>query len=186
MVLRLLLQLHDSAGRWRGCPEIGTFRRMRYFVSLALLLAVLWLGLSGVYKPLLLILGAASVALVVWLTERMEVLGAEHDPGTLSWRLGAYWIWLIWQVVLANIAVARAVLDPRRIRPRMISAPANQRTRVGQVTYGNSITLTPGTVTTRLDSDSRQLEIHALIPEAVADIEGGEMGRRVQWLEGKP
>ena len=105
---------------------------MRYFISLALLLALLWLGLSGVYKPLLLILGAASVALVVWLTERMEVLGAEHDPGTLSWRLGAYWIWLIWQVVLANIAVARAVLDPRRIRPRMISAPANQRTRVAR------------------------------------------------------
>ena len=157
---------------------------MRYFISLTLLLGILWLGLSGVYKPLLFVLGAASIALVVWLTERMEVLGAEHDPATLSWRLPVYWIWLMGQVILANLAVARAVLDPRRIRPRLITIPAAQRTRVAQVTYGNSITLTPGTVTTRLDSAASQLEIHALLPEAVADLEAGEMGRRVSWLEG--
>ena len=126
---------------------------MRYFVSLAVVLTILWLGLSGVYKPLLFALGAASIVLVVWLTERMEVLGAEHDPATLSWRLPIYWGWLVWQVVKSNIAVARAVLDPRRVQPTLIELPADQRTRVGRVTYGNSITLTPGTVTTRLETD---------------------------------
>ena len=158
---------------------------MRYFISLTVMLVILWLGLSGVYKPLLFILGAGSVGLVVWLTERMEVLGAEHDPGTLSWRLPVYWGWLLWQVVIANLMVARAVLQPGRIRPGMFEVQATQRTRVGRVTYGNSITLTPGTVTTRLRSDDDRLEVHALLPEAAEDLRGGAMARRVCWLEGQ-
>ncbi|MEX0385557.1 Na+/H+ antiporter subunit E [Spiribacter onubensis] len=157
---------------------------MRYFVSLTVVLAVLWLGLSGVYKPLLFGLGAASIVLVVWLTERMEVLGAEHDPATLSWRLPVYWVWLMWQVIKSNIAVARAVLDPRRIEPMLVELPADQRTRVGRVTYGNSITLTPGTVTTRFETDGDGIQIHALLPEAAEDLRRGEMARRVRWLEG--
>lgn len=157
---------------------------MRYYVSLAAVLALLWLGLSGVYKPLLFGLGAASIALVVWITERMEVLGAEHDPATLSWRLVVYWIWLGGQVILSNVAVARAVLDPGRIRPTLIDVPVRQHSRVGRVTYANSITLTPGTVTTWLASDGDRAQVHALLPEAIEDLRSGAMAARVEWLEG--
>ena len=157
---------------------------MRYYVSLTVLLTILWLGLSGVYKPLLFALGAASIMLVVWLTERMEVLGAEHDPATLSWRLPGYWAWLVWEVIKANLAVARAVLDPRRVRPMLVELPAKQHSLVGRVTYGNSITLTPGTVTTRLESDSDRIQVHALLPAAAEDLRGGKMASRVRWLEG--
>ena len=158
---------------------------MRYYFTLAMVLAILWLGLSGVYKPLLFALGAVSIGLVVWLAERMEVLGAEHDPAQLSWRLVVYWGWLAWQVVVSNIAVAQAVLDPRRIRPTLIDVPVRQRTRVGRVTYGNSMTLTPGTVTTWLPSNGDQARVHALLPSAVEDLRSGEMGRRILWLEGE-
>jgi len=158
---------------------------MRYYLSLAVVLSLLWLGLSGVYKPLLFALGLASVALVVWLTERMEVLGAEHDPATLSWRLLVYWTWLVGQVVVSNIAVARAVLDPRRIEPSVIDVPVRQHSNVGRVTYANSITLTPGTVTTWLASDGDRAQVHALLADAVAGLETDAMGERVQWLEGK-
>jgi multicomponent Na+:H+ antiporter subunit E len=158
---------------------------MRYLISLALMLAILWLSISGVYKPLLFALGALSVALVVWLTERMEVLGAEHDPGTLSWRLPVYWCWLVGQVILANIVVARAVFNPETIRPTIFNAAIPQRTPVGRVTYGNSITLTPGTVTTRLRHAESTLEVHALLPATAADIREGGMSRKVDWLEGR-
>ncbi len=158
---------------------------MRYFISLSITLAVLWLGLSGVYKPLLFALGAASIALVVWLTERMEVLGAEHDPGLWSWRLPVYWAWLVWQVVLANLAVTKVILSGQPVSPSLFRIPAHQRTAVGRVTYGNSITLTPGTVTTCLRTSESELEVHALIPEAANDLKSGEMARKVNWLEGR-
>lgn len=158
--------------------------RMRYFFALATVLALLWLGMSGVYKPVVLLLGVASVALVVWLTERMEVLGAEHDPGTLSWRLPIYWGWLVWQIILANVMVARAVINPKLMKPSMMRVPADTRSRVGLVTFGNSITLTPGTVTTELSDGSGDIEVHALLEEAAKDLGEGEMLKKVQWLEG--
>lgn len=157
---------------------------MRYFISLTAILALLWLGLSGVYKPLILLLGALSVGLVVWLTERMEVLGAEHDPASFAWRLPRYWVWLIKEVIVANWAVARAVLNPNRVQPIQLRVPITQHTPVGRVTYANSITLTPGTVTTRLKPGAAYLEVHALMPSTAEDLQSGEMAARVNRLEG--
>ena len=39
--------------------------------------------------------------------------------------------------------------------------------------YANSITLTPGTVTTQLDEDI--LEVHALTAEMAEDVKSGQM-----------
>lgn len=157
---------------------------MRYLITLSLLLALLWLGISGVYKPVVLLLGVASVALVVWLAERMEVLGAEHDPGLFSWRLLGYWAWLVWQIILANVEVARSVLQPQRIRPQIVRVPVPLNTRVAKVTYGNSVTLTPGTVTLSLAED--EMFVHALLDASAEDLRSGAMAERIAWLEGHP
>jgi multicomponent Na+:H+ antiporter subunit E len=155
---------------------------MRYIISLLLVLAALWLAISGVYKPPILILGAASVALVTWLSLRMHVVGAEHNPVLFSWRLPLYWIWLVWQIVLANLHVARRVLNPDGLRPAVIRVPATQRTPVGRVTYANSVTLTPGTVSLELTPDT--LTVHALDAHSADGLREGAMARRINWLEG--
>lgn len=154
---------------------------MRYFLSLAVVLAALWLGVSGVYKVHILSLGVASVLLVVWLSARMEVVGTEHNPALYSWRLPVYWGWLVWQIVTANIHVARLVFQPRRISPRVIRTPVPHKTPVAKVTYANSITLTPGTVTLRLEDDF--VEVHALDERSASGVEDGSMAAKVTWLE---
>lgn len=154
---------------------------MRYLLSLAIILCALWLGISGVYKPVILALGAASVLLVVWLSARMEVVGSEHNPVVYSWRLPVYWAWLVWQIVTANIHVAGLVLQPSRIKPRIIRAPVPQKASVAKVTYANSITLTPGTVTLQLEDDF--VEVHAIDDHSAAGVEDGSMSARVCWLE---
>lgn len=155
---------------------------MRYTVSLTLILVALWLAVSGVYKPPLLLLGAASVALVVWLSRRMQVIGAEHNPLLFSWRLPVYWIWLLWQIILANIHVAQRVLAPDGVRPTVIRVPVPHDTAVGRATYANSVTLTPGTVTLLLSPDS--LTVHALDAHSADGLSDGKMARRIKWLEG--
>ena len=155
---------------------------MRYIFFLTLLLAALWLALSGVYKPLILGLGAASIALSVWLAHRMDVVGAEHNPGLFSWRLPVYWAWLVWQIVAANFRVARLVFSPRDIGPRVVEAPVPLTTDVGRTSYANSVTLTPGTVSLRLEPDV--LTVHALSARDADDIRRGEMADKVRWLEG--
>jgi multicomponent Na+:H+ antiporter subunit E len=155
---------------------------MRYFLSLAAILAALWLGISGVYKPAILALGAASVLLVVWLSARMEVVGTEHNPILYSWRLPAYWGWLIWQIVLANLHLVRLCLQPGKIAPRVFRAPVRQHSAIGKVTYANSITLTPGTVTLQLERD--YVMVHAIDAISARGVESGQIGNKVCWLEG--
>lgn len=155
---------------------------MRYYVSLAVLLAALWLGISGVYNALTLSFLVLSVLLVLWLSARMHVVGREHNPMLFSWRLPLYWLWLGWQVVLANIHVAKLVLSPGRVQPEIFSVPAPQKTAIGRVTYANSITVTPGTITLWVDKD--HVKVHAVDKPSADGVKDGEMAARVCWLEG--
>lgn len=160
----------------------GTILNMRHALSLTILLALLWLAISGVYKPPILLLGAGSIALVVWLSHRMNVVGVEHNPALFSWRLPVYWVWLTGQIIKANMEVATAALVPKgRLRPTMFYAPLRLKSSVGKVTYGNSITLTPGTVTLQLEPD--QVRVHALLESSAEGVKSDVMQRRVEWLE---
>ena len=145
----------------------------------------LWLLLSGYFDvPLLLIFGALSCALAVFVAWRTEVIDPEEKP--LRLRLNAhiltYWPWLLWQVVLANLDVAKRILDPKLpISPTMVTLKPTQRSDLGRVIYANSITLTPGTVSTDLSGDT--LEVHALTREGVDALLAGDMDRRVTQLD---
>ena len=154
---------------------------MRYAFSLTLTLVALWLAISGIYKPLLFILGGGSVALVVWLSLRMDVVGVEHNPGLYFPKLFAYWAWLVGQIITANIHVAKRVLSPGQIRPHVIDVPVPHHTAVSRVTYANSCTLTPGTVT--LDITLESMRVHALDDASAEGLKSGQMADKVLWLE---
>jgi len=144
----------------------------------------LWLLLSGHFEPLLLILGLASVALVVWIAHRMDVIDHEGHPIGLTPRILLYWPWLIWEIVKANIDVMRRILDPALpISPTVVRVPASQKTELGTVIYANSITLTPGTVT--IDLEGNDLIVHAFSEDGAIALESGEMDRRVTAVEGQ-
>ena len=108
---------------------------------------------------------------------------AEGVPIEVTPRVQLFYApWLIWQIVKANVDVARRILDPRLpIRPHVIRIRAGQKTDLGRVIYANSITLTPGTVT--IDLEGRDLRVHALTDEAAEGLATGEMDRRVSSTE---
>ena len=144
---------------------------------------VIWLLLSGHLEPLLLGFGVFSCCLVLIMAHRMGAIDYEGYPIHLSGRILFYWLWLAWQIVKSNVTVARCILDPARpISPTMIRVKSTQRSDLGQVIFANSITLTPGTVSTYLEDD--EIQVHALTREAAEDLLSGEMDRRVTDLEG--
>ena len=164
---------------------------MKYAATLGLFLFgayLLWSGLAWPwgehFHPLLLWLGIASTALVVFIAVRMKV--ADHEGAPVDFanlRVALYVPWLAWEIVKANIDVVGRVLHPGLpISPRMIHVPASQRSEVGQVIYANSITLTPGTVSVSVEDGT--ITVHALTREAAEGVETGEMDRRVAALEG--
>jgi len=151
-------------------------------LSLGVVLYVLWLLLSGHFEPLLLGLGAASVAAVVWIAHRMDVVDHEGFPVHLSWRAAFYWPWLIKEIAKANLDVAAVIARPDLpINPTMFPVAGSQKSELGLVIYANSITLTPGTVTVELEEGV--LSVHALTHEAAEGVKNGDMDRRVTALE---
>lgn len=158
---------------------------MVHAIRLGAVLYCLWLALSGYYLALLLSLGLFSVLLAAAIALRMEIVDHETYPVRLTWKVISYWGWLFWQIAKANFDVARVILSPSLpIRPNVIRVKASQRSKLGQVTYANSITLTPGTVSIDLNNDA--IEVHALTEAAARDVESGEMDRRVAEMEGAP
>ncbi|CFX61080.1 Cation antiporter [Candidatus Filomicrobium marinum] len=151
-------------------------------VSLGLFLFAFWLILSGHYTPFLLAIGLGSVALAVYVSSRMRVVDAEGHPiGLLSRWLG-YLVWLYIEIMKSAWAVTRIIIDPKLpISPTMTKVRASQKTPAGIATYANSITLTPGTITT--DVKGNVLTIHALVRGGADDLEGGDMDRHVSGFE---
>ena len=142
---------------------------------------VIWLLLSGHYDPLLLTLGVLSCITCLYVTWKAKFIDEEGLPLHLLMRLPIYTLWLFKEIIKANIDTAKIIIlnnpDPQNFRVK-----SSQKTEAGKVTYANSITLTPGTVTTVLDGDI--LEVHALSSDMADDVKSGAMDKKVSWLEG--
>lgn len=151
---------------------------------LGLLLIAAWLLWSGFFKPLLLALGALSCALTLYIVRRMGYL--DKDTFAFHYNLGllGFWAWLAREIVASSMEVARVVLRRELdIHPRVVALDATDLDRLDQALLGNSITLTPGTLT--LDVHDGRLLVHALTPEGAAALHEGEMLRRVRALRSR-
>jgi len=154
----------------------------RYAVALAFLLGAIWLAWSGHFTPLLLSFGALSCAIVIAVVLRMKIADRETVPLELVLGLPRYLPWLGWQIVKANVDVARRIIDPRLpIDPGVVRVRALQRKHAARVLFANSITLTPGTVS--IDVEGDEIVVHALTREAGEEVLAGEMNRRVARAE---
>ena len=154
-------------------------------LSLLLALFAFWLLLSGHYTSLLVTIGLACAILVALFTARIHVLDLEGHP--IGFLVGAvtYWPWLAWEIVKSALDVTKEILRPHlAITPTMVRVDASQRTSIGFATYANSITLTPGTISTTVSFDERTILVHALTKEGAESTAEGTMNRRVTRFEG--
>ncbi|MFI2430708.1 Na+/H+ antiporter subunit E [Streptomyces sp. NPDC018693] len=152
------------------------------FLQAAPLPAVFWLLLSGHYGPLLLTLGALSVAVVCWLTRRAGL--DHHVTVAFALRLPWYFLWLSGKILVSTVAVTRRVWAPRPdLRPVVEPTPAKDLPELSQVVYANSITLTPGTLS--LDVEADHIEVHSLERSGVEELREGRMLSRVRQTEAR-
>ena len=127
------------------------------------ILAVSWLLLSGLYKPIILALGALSCALPAYVVHRAGFFQESTSLHVLP-RIPGYWFRLCIDIIKSSISVTRIILDPKLpISPTVVEFEAAPKGPVGQVILGNSITLSPGTVT--IDAYEGRLRVHCLTQE---------------------
>jgi len=155
---------------------------MRNTISLFFSLAAFWLLNSSHYTLLILLLGMASIALVLVISHRMAVVVQESQLRYLIRNTLYYYPWLIKQIIQSNITVVKHIwLGSSSISPTLSTIKISQKTDMGKVIYANSITLTPGTLAIDLLDD--EIIVHALLTKDLESLMAGEMDRRVSQLE---
>lgn len=159
---------------------------MPYRYLLIISLTLFWLLLSGFWdNPLILSLGAASVALSTWIAMRMERDYAFKDRGlSILMRQFNFWPWLFKELIWSNLDVLRCIWMPGRypISPIIKQLKMQPESRIARTMYANSITLTPGTVA--IEVRNNEVLVYSLLESAMDSLEAGEMGRRIHVLEG--
>ncbi|UCH97602.1 MAG: Na+/H+ antiporter subunit E [Candidatus Aminicenantes bacterium] len=172
---------------------------LKSIIQFVLLLG-LWLLLSGHYDFFHISMGVLSALLIVTLNIRLrkyyffeeelaEARARMRDVFTVRVRFGRvlfYIPWLIWQIVVASLQVAAVVLNPKMpIDPSLLRFKTKLPNTSAKVILGNSITLTPGTITIQIKED--EFLVHALMDVSSTGIMEDSLPREVAKLyEKKP
>ena len=154
---------------------------MKSFILFFILFS-LWLLMSGHYNFLIVSLGIISCVFCVYVAKRGKLIDDEGLPIFFIPRLLNYLIWLFKEILKSNLSTAKIIINGN-VEPETFTVKASQVTDVARVTYANSITLTPGTVTTKIQKGV--FEVHALNSDFGNDVRTNEMDKKVTWLEGK-
>lgn len=136
---------------------------------------IIWLFVVGQVTAYALLLGLFSSLAVAW----VDLHRSPPPPRPFPWvRLFLYVPWLIVQVASSGLHMTKLILHPKLpIDPQMISYRPRLRDPAGLVLLGNSITLTPGTITAEIEPD--QLLVHAIDSRSAEGILNGTMEGRV-------
>ena len=148
---------------------------MRFYAAIVLFL--LWLVLSASYNLIHVATGAVVACLVVWLSPS----GSAHVK-RFSWlALLTYVPWLFGRIMKSGFHVSRLILDPSLpIAPELIHHKTNLRSDGELVVLGNSLTLTPGTITVEIKPG--ELIVHALDAASSDDLTRGVFDDKVSRM----
>ncbi len=146
-------------------------------------LFALWMLMSGLFEPLVVGLGAASVIVTVYVVRRMDALdGDQIAVGLSPLRFARYLVWLMVEIARANWIVSKTILSrDMPIRQHLFTVPSTQKCDLGQVIFANSITLTPGTITVETEGD--HFLVHAVSYSSDDPAALAEMDARVTATE---
>jgi multicomponent Na+:H+ antiporter subunit E len=126
-----------------------------------ILLALLWSALTGQFTLENLFTGFILGYVVLYLLRGVFGGGQYFEKGAQVLR---FTVFFIWELIIANLRVARDVLrpGPLRMKPRVIAVPLDLRGDVPVTLLANVLSLTPGTLSLDISDDQKTLFVHAI------------------------
>jgi len=168
-------------------PTKHGHQRLISVVLQFVLLFAFWLLLSGHYQAKYIVIGALAAGLVTLLSNDLFYLALRYGESAEPkiqlvllqlWRFLLYLPWLLSRIIMANIQVAYLVLHPKMpIDPGLLVFRTRMKKGIAQVTLANSITLTPGTITTSLENG--RYIIHTLKRPLAGELEDATMQNKI-------
>ncbi len=150
-------------------------KRLAYWT---VVLFVLWLLLSESFNALHMAVGLLAAFSVAALRTELRT----EQAYVVRWgRALAYMPWLFSRILLSGFHISYLILHPRLpVRPVIFRHRAGLGNEEAVLLMGNSITLTPGTVTVEADMD--ELVVHALDEKSMEDVASRRMERKVHGV----
>ena len=151
---------------------------------MAILLFVFWIMLNGRLEADVLISGAVS-ALAIWgfmICFTGWSIKKEKQALILFPSVIAYFVRLFIEIFKANIGVLKIIVNGKT-DPYIRTIQTPLKTKMARVLLANSITLTPGTVTVRLEGDT--LTVHALTGKIAEGLTDFSLEKRLMRMEEK-
>ena len=119
---------------------------------------VIWIVLTGDYTFFRLGLGFVVSFVVAWMNTGDSSSPVQKLPW---WRILLYLPWLFVRILQSGLHLTAVILHPALpIAPKLIHYRTELQDEAAVVLFGNSITLTPGTITAEVNS--HELTIHAI------------------------
>jgi len=150
------------------------------FTVTFVILFIFWILMSGYFDFFHIPLGIISCTLVAYISHDLLFKDIKSKNKHIEViRFIKYLPWLLYQIVLANLHVAYLALHPnmpKLIDPHIIKFKTKLKKDMSLVTFANSITLTPGTITVLIKEG--YYYVHA-IDRFVAESLPGDMEKRV-------
>ncbi len=151
-----------------------------HFIYTFILMFGFWLLMSGKFDLFHLTLGVISSLLVTWMSSDLLFIDRTRKGRLLeAWRFILYIPWVLKEIVLSTLHVTWLSLHPamrKKITPRIVNFKTRLKSDAARVTLANSITLTPGTITVRVEGDV--YTVHALSDKVASGLPG-EMEDRI-------
>lgn len=121
---------------------------------------IIWVAFTSTLRSDELIAGAVVAFLMAWLTgEEFSDSGMKNLSPRRIFYAFVYLFVFIWEMIKANVDVAKLVLMPKiPLNPGIVEVPTQLKSNVAKLALANSITLTPGTLTVDVLGD--KLYVH--------------------------
>ncbi len=147
----------------------------KFLALKAIALFVLWVMLSASFNWIHLGLGLILSFTVAW-------INSGHSPFVPKFRLWGnillYVPWLFVKIVQSSLHLTKLILHPALpIDPRLIHVESTLNHHAAVVLLGNSITLTPGTITAAVDRN--KLIVHAMDEVSAEDVTGKQIESKI-------
>ena len=159
-------------------------RSVRSVVIQGTVLLGLWLLFSGHYDVFHISAGVLSVGLIMLLNRelfRVRLYSGDIHRELKITAAFRYVFWLLKEIFVAAIGVARIVLTPKMpLDPSLLEFHAELPNAGSQTILANSITLTPGTIT--IDISHGVFLVHAINDSSSIGLVEGVMPARVAHL----
>ena len=131
------------------------------YVATFLVLFIVYVLLAGFVVQEVILGAIVSLVLTLIITKYVEYELDVMFPVKLAKFIFVYMFVFIWQLLLANIDVAKRVLSPTiPLNPGIVKVKTKLKGDFGKLTLANSITLTPGTLS--IDFDGDELFVHTV------------------------